>query len=76
MKTTAVAVGSRQNKHDVDAQSGRSARGLSGIFIFAAACEMAYHSGQWYMDGASSILLTAAAYAIGCIAMLLVCCEL
>ena len=66
---------SHHNPRDIYSRSSRLARRVSGVFVFTAACEMVYRSGQWYMDDASSMWLTGAAYAVCCIAVLLVCSD-
>ena len=70
-----VATKSHRNTRNIYSRPSRLARRLSGRLLFAAAYEMAYRSGDWYMGDASSMWLTAAAYAIGCLAMLLVCSD-
>jgi hypothetical protein len=73
--TPNVDTNSHQNTRDIWSRPSRLARRLSGGLVFAAAAEMAYRSGDWYMGDTSSMWLTAAAYAIGCIAVLLVCSD-
>jgi hypothetical protein len=73
--TPGVATKSHRNTRDLYSRPSRLARRLSGCLVFAAASEMVYRSGDWYMGDASSMWLTTAAYAIGCLAMILVCSD-
>jgi hypothetical protein len=70
-----VTTKSQHHTRDIYSRPSRLARRLSGGLVFAAASEMAYRSGDWYMGDASTMWLTAAAYTIGCIAVLLVCSD-